>query len=191
MREAQYDRKTKETEISVKVNLDGKGKSNVKTGIKILDHMIETISMHSLIDIEVSAKGDLTHHLIEDIALSLGTAINKALGNRESLIRFGYSIIPMDCSLVIVAIDLVKRQCSIINLKLESKEVEDIKSEDIYHFLTSFTTSLNATLHIQVQYGENDHHKLECAFKALALSMRQAISKDIKRNTIASTKGIL
>ncbi|MCP8319712.1 MAG: imidazoleglycerol-phosphate dehydratase, partial [archaeon] len=119
MREAQFERKTSETEVKVRVNLDGKGKSSASTGLKFLDHMIKTLSTHSLIDISITAKGDLKHHLIEDVAIGLGEALKNALGNREGINRFGSSIVPMDCSLAIAAIDLVKRPYSVIDLKIE------------------------------------------------------------------------
>ncbi|MCP8308960.1 MAG: imidazoleglycerol-phosphate dehydratase HisB [archaeon] len=191
MREARFERKTSETEVKVMVNLDGEGKSSVKTGLKFLDHMIKTLSTHSLIDISITAKGDLKHHLIEDIAIGLGEALRDALGSREGINRFGSSMVPMDCSLAIAAIDLVKRPYSVIDLKIKGKAVEDIKTEDIYHFLKSLSSSLEANLHLQVQYGLNDHHKIEAAFKALALSLRQAISIDPRRKGIPSAKGAI
>ncbi|MGQ9468549.1 MAG: imidazoleglycerol-phosphate dehydratase HisB [Nitrososphaerales archaeon] len=191
MREAQFDRKTGETEVKVRVNLDGKGESDVNAGLKFLDHMIKTLSTHSLIDISITAKGDLKHHLVEDIAIGLGEALKNALGNREGIYRFGYSMVPMDCSLAIAAIDLVKRPYSMIDLKIEGKAVEDIKTEDIYHFLKSLSSSLEANLHLQIQYGSNDHHKVEAAFKALALSLRQAIAIDPKMKGIPSAKGAI
>ncbi len=191
MRKAQFERKTSETEVNIKVNLNGEGKSSVKTGLKFLNHMIKTLSTHSLIDINIIAKGDLRHHLIEDIAIGLGEALKNALGNREGINRFGSSIVPMDCSLAIAAIDLVKRPYSVIDLKLEGKAAEDMKTEDIYHFLKSLSSSLEANLHLQVQYGLNDHHKIEAAFKALALSLRQAVSLDPRRKGIPSAKGAI
>lgn len=191
MREAEFERKTSETEVKVRVNLDGIGKSNVKTGLKFLDHMIKTLSSHSLIDISITAEGDLNHHLIEDVAIGLGEALKKALGSREGINRFGSSIVPMDCSLAIAAIDLVRRPYSVVDLKVESKAIEGIETENIYHFLRSFFSSLEANLHLQVQYGSNDHHKVEAAFKALALSLRQAISLDLRRKGIPSTKGAM
>ena len=191
MREGQFERKTSETEVKVKVNLDREGKNNVETGLRFLNHMIKTLSTHSLIDISITAKGDLKHHLVEDVAIGLGEALKKALGNREGIIRFGSSIVPMDCSLAISAIDLIKRPYSVIDLKIEGKTVEDMKTEDIYHFLKSLSSSLEANLHLQVQYGSNDHHKIEAAFKALALSLRHATSIDPKRKGIPSAKGAM
>jgi len=191
LREGQFERKTSETEVKVRVNPDGEGKSSVKTGLKFLDHMIKTLSTHSLIDITITAKGDLKHHLVEDIAIGLGEALKNALGNREGINRFGSSMVPMDCSLAISAIDLVKRPYSVIDLKIEGKIIEDMKAEDIYHFLKSLSSSLEANLHLQVQYGSNDHHKIEAAFKALALSLRHATSIDQRRKGIPSAKGAI
>lgn len=191
MREGQFERETSETEVKVRVNLNGEGKSSVKTGLKFLDHMIKTLSTHSLINITITAKGDLKHHLVEDVATGLGEALKNALGNREGINRFGSSIVPMDCSLAISAIDLVKRPYSVIDLKMEGKTIEDMKAEDIYHFLKSLSSSLEANLHLQVQYGSNDHHKIEAAFKALALSLRKAMSMDQRRRGIPSAKGAM
>ena len=191
MREAHLKRKTSETEVNVKIKLGGNGNSRTKTGIRFLDHMIRTLSIHSLIDIEIIAIGDLVHHVVEDAAIGLGEALKKALGDRSGIRRFGSSIVPMDCSLAVVAIDLVKRPYSVLDLKVENKEIGDIKTEDIYHFLNTLASSLEANFHIQVQYGENDHHKIEAAFKALALSLRQAASIDPKRKGTPSAKGAI
>lgn len=191
MREGHFERKTSETEVDVEVKLDGKGKSCAKTGVKFLDHMIKTISTHSLIDIDIKAEGDLVHHLVEDAAIGLGEALKKALGDRNGIRRFGSSIVPMDCSLAIVAIDLVKRPYCVIDLKVEGREIGDTKTEDIYHFLNSLASSLEANFHVQVQYGENDHHKIEAAFKALALSLRQSVSIDQRRKGTPSAKGAI
>jgi len=191
LREAQFERKTSETKVRVEVNLDGRGKSEVRTGLKFLDHMIKTISTHSMIDISVTAKGDLKHHLVEDVAIGLGEALKKALSDRKGLYRFGSSVVPMDCSLAVAAIDLVKRPYSILDLKIEGKAIEDMKAEDVYHFLKSLTSSIEANLHVQVQYGLNDHHKIEAAFKAFALSLRQATSIDPRRKGIPSAKGAI
>src|SRR5271157_454289 len=174
MRTEEVYRKTKETEVQVKVNLDGEGKANIATGVPFLDHMLTSLATHSLIDITASVKGDLVHHCVEDLAISLGEALNKALGTREGIARFGNSAAPMDCSLAFAAVDLVKRPYFKIDLKLRGKKVEEMPTEDIVHFFESFATSLQANVHVFVQYGNNDHHKAEAAVKALALSLRQA-----------------
>lgn len=191
MRSYKTKRKTLETSIKIKATLDGEGICDVNTGINYLDHMLNTLSKHSLIDLEIKAKGDLKHHIVEDVALALGEVISGALGKREGITRFGYAVVPMDESLVSVSIDLVKRPFAKINLEIEHDIVEDMIKEDIQHFLQSFTQSLEATVHINVEYGDDDHHKVEAAFKALALSLRKAITIDTKRKTSPSAKGVM
>tara|TARA_B100000315_G_scaffold247123_1_gene275404 strand:- start:11 stop:586 length:576 start_codon:yes stop_codon:yes gene_type:complete len=191
MRSAKTKRKTLETSIKIKVIIDGDGICEVDTGIRYLDHMINTLAKHSLIDLKIKAKGDLQHHIVEDVALALGETLSKALDNREHIIRFGNAIVPMDGSLASVSLDLVKRPYSRISLNIEHEKVEDMVKEDIQHFLQSFIQSLEATVHISVKYGEDDHHKVEAAFKALALSLRQAVMLDIRRKAPPSAKGVM
>jgi len=191
MRKEEVYRKTKETEVKIKVNLDGEGKANVSTSVPFLDHMLTSLATHSLIDIEASVKGDLVHHSVEDLALGLGEALNKALGSREGITRFGNTAAPMDCSLAFAAVDLVKRPYFKIDLKLKGKKIEDMPTEDINHFFESLTTALQANVHIFVEYGSNDHHKAEAAVKALALSLRQAIAIDPRRKGVPSSKGVI
>ena len=191
MRSAKTKRKTLETSIKIKVVIDGEGICEVNTGIRYLNHMINTLSKHSLIDLKIKAKGDLQHHIIEDVALALGDTISKALDKRERINRFGNAIVPMDGSLASVSLDLVKRPYSRIYLNIEHEIVEDMVREDIQHFLQSFIQSLEATVHINVEYGEDDHHKVEAAFKALALSLRQAVMLDIRRKASPSAKGVM
>jgi imidazoleglycerol-phosphate dehydratase len=191
MRADEVYRKTRETEVHVKVNLDSEGKADIDTGVSFLDHLITSLATHSLIDITAKVKGDLKHHAVEDLAICLGEALNKALGNREGINRFGYAAVPMDCSLAFSAVDLVKRPYSRIDLKLRGKKIEDMPSEDIYHFLETLATSLAANIHVWVEYGNNDHHKAEAAIKALALSLKQAIALDPRRKGIPSSKGVI
>jgi imidazoleglycerol-phosphate dehydratase len=191
MRTEEVYRKTKETEVKVRVNLDGEGKTAVDTGVPFLNHMLTSLATHSLIDIEASVKGDLVHHMVEDLSLGLGEALNKALGTREGITRFGNAVAPMDCSLAIAAVDLVKRPYFKIDLKLRGKKVEEMPTEDIVHFFESLTQTLQANLHIFVEYGSNDHHKAEAATKALALSLRQATAMDPRRKGIPSSKGVI
>ena len=191
MREDQVYRKTKETEVNLKVNLDGEGKVEAKTGISFFDHMLISLATHSLIDITAEVKGDLRHHSVEDLAIGLGEALNRALGNREGITRFGYAITPMDCSLAFAAVDLVKRPYSKVDLKLRGKKIEDMTTEDINHFFETLATSLCANIHIFVHYGSNDHHKAEAAIKALALSLRQAVAFDQRRRGVPSSKGVI
>ncbi|MFA5571844.1 MAG: imidazoleglycerol-phosphate dehydratase HisB [Crenarchaeota archaeon] len=191
MRSEEVYRKTKETDVKVKVNLDGEGKANIQTPVQFLSHMLTSLATHSLIDIDASVKGDLVHHIVEDLALGLGEALNKALGNREGITRFGNAFAPMDCSLALAAVDLVKRPYFKIDLKLRGKKVEDMQTEDIQHFFESFTQALQANVHIFVEYGSNDHHKAEAATKALALSLRQSIIVDSRRKGAPSSKGVI
>jgi imidazoleglycerol-phosphate dehydratase len=191
MRKEKVYRKTRETEVAVNVNLDGEGKADVNTGISFLDHMVTSFSTHSLIDVTAKVKGDLKHHAVEDLAICLGEALNKALGTREGLTRFGYAAAPMDCSLAFAAVDIVKRPYFKIDLKLRGKKVEDMAVEDLNHFFESFATSLAANVHIFTQYGSNDHHKAEAAVKALALSLKQAVTMDPRRKGVPSSKGVI
>jgi imidazoleglycerol-phosphate dehydratase len=191
MRNEKVYRKTKETEVTVSVNLDGQGKVTVCSSIPFLDHLIVSFATHSLIDISASVKGDLIHHSVEDLAICLGQALDKALGTREGIIRFGSSIVPMDCSLAVSAIDLIKRPYCKIDLKLRGKKIEDMATEDIVHFFESLSQSLQANVHIFIEYGSNDHHKAEAAIKALALALRQAAAMDPKRKGVPSSKGVI
>jgi len=191
MRVDEVYRKTRETEVHVKVNIDSEGKADIDTGVSFLDHLITSLATHSLIDITAKVKGDLKHHAVEDLAICLGEALSKALGNREGINRFGYAAVPMDCSLAFSAVDLVKRPYSRIDLKLRGKKIEDMPSEDIYHFLETLATSISANIHVWVEYGNNDHHKAEAAIKALALSLKQAMALDPRRKGIPSSKGAI
>lgn len=191
MRTADVTRETRETQISVQVNLDGSGRSDVDTDVKFLTHLIELLATHSLFDITVHARGDLVHHLVEDLALTLGQAFNKALGDRRGIARFGYAIVPLDEALAYASVDLAKRPYHVIDLKIDRDGVEDMAREDIYHFTRSLAMAMEATIHIIVQHGENDHHKIECGIKALALALRQAVAYDPRRSGVPSSKGVM
>lgn len=191
MRIGEVERKTRETEITVKVNLDGEGKAEIATGIAFFDHLLTSFATHSLIDLTAKVKSDLKHHGIEDLAISLGEALNKALANREGITRFGWATVPMDDSLGFAAVDLVKRPYAKIDLKLRGKKVEDMPTEDITHFFETLAVSLCANIHVSTSYGSNDHHKAEAAVKALALSLRQAVSLDPRRKGVPSSKGVI
>ena len=191
MREAESYRKTQETDIYVKVDLDGVGKADIKMEPSFCAHMIASLATHSLIDVTVRGEGDLKHHIMEDVAICLGEAIQKALGDASGIRRFGYAIVPMDCSLAFAAVDLSKRPYAKIDLKFDGKTIEDMPTEDLYHFLETLATSLRANIHLWIQYGVNDHHKAEAAFKALALSLRQAVSLDPRRKGTPSSKGVI
>ncbi|MCW3991921.1 MAG: imidazoleglycerol-phosphate dehydratase HisB [Candidatus Bathyarchaeota archaeon] len=191
MRIAEVSRATRETDIHLKVDLDGSGLVEVDTGVAFLDHMLKTLATHSLIDITAKATGDLRHHTVEDVSICLGEALRKALGDAVGVKRFGYAIVPMDCSLAFAAVDLANRPYANIHLSLRDLEVEDMASEDVHQFLETLAMSLRANVHIHVPYGSNGHHKVEAAFKALALSLRQAVSVDPRRSGVPSSKGVL
>lgn len=191
MRAAEVSRKTRETEVQVTVNLDALGMAEVDTGIAFLNHLITTLATHSLIDIKAKVRGDLKHHAAEDVAICLGEAIRKALGGGEGLTRFGFAAAPMDCSLVFAAVDLIKRPYAKIDLKLKGKKIEDMPCEDIHHFLETLAFSMQANIHIWTQYGNNDHHKAEAAFKALALALKQAVIIDPRKKGVPSSKGVI
>ncbi|MDA4134841.1 MAG: imidazoleglycerol-phosphate dehydratase HisB [Thaumarchaeota archaeon] len=190
MRNAKIRTKTKETEVEVQVEVDGIGTSDSKTGVRFLDHMLDSFATHSLIDLKVRAKGDLQHHLVEDVALALGQALNSALSDRAGIARFGNAVIPMDDALALVAVDLVKRPYAAVQLGLERVMVEDAPREDLEHFFTSLITSLGSTVHLKVLDGKNDHHRYEAAVKGLAVAFRIAASYDSRRSKkTPSSKG--
>lgn len=186
------ERKTKETSVQVSVLLDGTGSAKTQTGIQFLDHMIESLATHSLIDIDVKASGDLQHHVVEDVALTLGSALNSALGDRKGIRRFGYAIVPMDDALAVCAVDLVRRPYSSIEFMLERPMIEDTPREDLDHFLPSLSTTLEATIHVKLLEGRNDHHKVEAGFKSFALALRDAIALDPRRSgQLPTSKGLM
>ena len=187
------NRKTRETEVSVNVNLDGSGKISVKTGISFLDHLITSLGKHAMLDLKLSAasKDGISHHVIEDIAIALASAMDSALGSRSGITRFGYASVPMDESLAEASLDLVKRAYHKIELGIERNQIEKISKEDLEHFFCSFAQNLNACIHVTVKYGKNDHHKIEAALKAFAVAWRIAASYDKKQKGIPSTKGAM
>ena len=187
------ERRTKEVSIDIKINLDGNGTSDITTNIPFLDHIISSFARHSKIDINLTATSEdhIKHHLVEDIGIVLGQAINKALGEREKISRFGYSLIPMDESISKVAVDLIKRPYSHIDLKLERELIENISKEDIIHFIQSFVSNLNCCTHIIVEYGLNDHHKIEATMKAFAIALKTAMKFDPINEENPSTKGMM
>lgn len=182
MRSAQVRRKTKETEIEVEVVLEGEGTSDSKTGVRFLDHMLDSFATHSLIDLRVRARGDLQHHTVEDVGLALGQALSNALGDRAGVVRFGSALIPMDDALALAAVDLVKRPYAAVQLGLERVMVEDAPREDLEHFFVSLITSLGSTVHVRMLEGRNDHHKYEAAVKALAVAFRNSAAYDPRRS---------
>jgi imidazoleglycerol-phosphate dehydratase len=176
------------------VNIDGTGKTAVKTGLSFIDHLIVAIAKHSMIDISLTAISNdgILHHLVEDTSIALSQSIDRALSDRSRIRRFGHAVLPMDESLASVAIDLVKRQFYNMQLNLAAETVEGIPCEDLEHFVRSLIQNLNACTHIVVNYGDNDHHKIESAVKAFAVAFRMAASIDERRRDgVPSTKGAM
>ena len=182
-------RKTRETEVHVKLNLYGIGEVEVDVEPRFLKHMVETLARHAGFDLYLRARGDLRHHVVEDVAVCLGEALNKALGDRSGINRFGHAIVPMDECLAYASVDLVRRPWVRVDLKLSSEMVEDVAASEITHFLETLVKSMEATVHLWVEYGTDDHHKVEAAFKALAVALRQAVSK--RRGLVPSVKGVV
>tara|TARA_B100001093_G_scaffold29142_1_gene25443 strand:+ start:3101 stop:3709 length:609 start_codon:yes stop_codon:yes gene_type:complete len=189
------ERNTNETKITVKVNLDGQGLSNIDTGLPFFDHMIEQLSKHSLIDIDLNCHGDLhidSHHTVEDIGWALGSAINKALGNKKGIKRYSFSYLPMDECLTRCSVDVSGRPWLVWKVFLPTISIKDIETEIFKEFFQSFSQSASLTLHIENLYGTNTHHIIESCFKSLAVAMRGAISIDLmNKENIPSTKGTL
>ena len=194
IRKAKIESATKETAVTVEVNIDGTGKTNIKTSLSFIDHLITSIGKHAMIDITLSGKSNdgIVHHLAEDIAIALAQTIDKALGDRAKVRRFGYALVPMDESLACVSIDLVKRQFHSMQLKLTRDSIEGVPKEDLEHFVRSLVQNLNACSHVVVHYGDNDHHKVEAALKAFAVALRMAVEIDSRRKRgVPSTKGAM
>tara|TARA_Y100000590_G_scaffold249672_1_gene280522 strand:- start:22 stop:609 length:588 start_codon:yes stop_codon:yes gene_type:complete len=195
MRKSKINRKTSETSIQVDVNLDGKGKFKISTGIGFLDHMLEQLSKHSLIDINLNAKGDLKvddHHTTEDTGIALGEAIFKALGEKKSIKRFGTKYIPMDETLTRVSLDLSNRPYLIWKVKFSNKQIGKMDSELFKEWFQAFSQAAGMTLHIENLYGDNNHHIIETCYKGLARALREAVSIDIReKGRVPSTKGKL
>ena len=193
IRKSKIKRETKETSVSVSLNLDGSGKTSVDTGISFLNHLITSFGKHAMLDLAVKAKSKdkIEHHLIEDTAIAIGSSIDRALGSRTGITRFSYASVPMDESLAEASLDLVKRPYSKITLLVKRNSVEGISKEDIQHFFQSLTQNLNSCVHVTVKYGDNDHHKIEAAIKSLAVAIRNASLKDKKQKGIPSTKGAM
>ena len=195
MRQAKVDRNTNETKISVEVDLDGTGIYEINTGIGFLDHMLEQLSRHSLIDLTVKAKGDLHidgHHTTEDTGLAIGQAIHKALGNRVGIMRFGHALIPMDETLTRVALDLSNRPYLIWKVNFNRPKLGEMDTELFREWFQALSQAAGITLHVEVLYGENNHHMIESCFKALARSLRQALEIDQRRtDAVPTTKGVL
>jgi len=192
-REAEVLRETRETRISVRLTLDGSGQASIATGIGFYDHLLTSLAHHSLFDLWIEAEGDLhidEHHTVEDIALSLGETLSRALGDRAGIERFGEASVPMDESLATCVLDLSGRPYAVLDLPFHGERVGALPTQLVEHALESLARTAGATLHLRAS-GRNDHHMAEASFKALARALRRAVSIDPRRTGVASTKGTL
>ena len=195
MRKHSLTRKTKETDIKVKISLDGKGTNNINTGIGFLDHMLEQLSKHSMIDIDLSASGDLHidyHHTTEDSALALGEAFSKSLGDRKGIFRFGQALSAMDETLSRIVVDCSNRPYLVWKVNFSKPKLGEMDTELFKEWFQAFAQTAGITLHVENLYGENNHHIVESCFKGLARALKEAIKIDQKRkDEVPSTKGTL
>jgi len=194
-RTATMHRKTAETDIRARLNLDGRGRYEISTGVRFLDHMLELFTRHGGFDLELRARGDLDvdqHHTVEDVGLVLGQLLREAVGTKKGINRAGYFIMPMDETLGIAAIDLSGRPCLVLHVPLKARHVGDLQSELLEDFFQAFANSAGANLHLKVAYGRSSHHAVEALFKALARALRYACSRDRRlKSQLPSTKGLL
>ena len=195
MRKGSYERKTKETEVTVEIDLDGSGKYDVSTGVGFLDHMMEQLSRHSLMDLSIRAKGDLHidfHHTTEDVGIAVGEAFAQALGDMKGITRFGSALIPMDETLTRVALDLSNRPYLVWKVGFTRPKLGDMDTELLKEWFQAFAQSSGLTLHVENLYGENNHHIVESAYKGLARALRIAVEIDPRKaDAVQSTKGTL
>jgi imidazoleglycerol-phosphate dehydratase len=194
-RSATIHRKTNETDIRLKLNLDGRGKSRVTTGIRFFDHMLDLVARHGAFDLEITAKGDLDvdqHHTVEDVGIALGEAVLKALGSKRGILRAGYFLMPMDETLAAAAVDLSGRPYCVVNAKISAKRVGDFQTELTEDFFQGFAQAARSNVHLRALYGRSSHHQVEAMFKAFARALRFAVSRDKRlRSVLPSTKGLL
>jgi imidazoleglycerol-phosphate dehydratase len=194
-RSATIHRKTNETDIRLKLNLDGRGKSRVTTRIRFFDHMLDLVARHGAFDLDITAKGDLDvdqHHTVEDVGIALGEAVQKALGSKRGILRAGYFLMPMDETLAAAAVDLSGRPYCVVNAKISAKRVGDFQTELAEDFFQGFAQAARANVHLRALYGRSSHHQVEAMFKAFARALRFAVSRDKRlRSVLPSTKGLL
>ncbi len=195
MRRALIDRRTAETQITIRLGLEGRGRYTVRTGIRFLDHMLELVSRHGAFDLQIDASGDLDvdqHHTVEDVGIALGEAVAKAIGSRRGINRAGYFIMPMDETLAVAAIDLSGRPHAVVDLRLRVRYVGDLQSELVQDFFEGFAQGARANVHLKLLYGRSSHHQVEALFKAFARALRVACDKDSRMaKQLPSTKGLL
>jgi imidazoleglycerol-phosphate dehydratase len=193
VRRAEVSRKTSETAITLALTLDGEGRAEIATGVGFLDHMLTSLTKHARFDLSLKCEGDLEiddHHTVEDCALALGQALDRALGERRGIVRFGWAYAPLDEALARAVVDLSGRPCAVVELGLVREMLGDVACENLAHFLVSLATMGRRALHVDVLRGANDHRRAEAAFKALALALRQAVAAD-GTDRVPSTKGVL
>ena len=193
-RVAKIERITKETKIKLELNLDGSGKTEIKTGIGFLDHMLNLWAFHGLFDLKIKCSGDLeidAHHTTEDIAIVLGSALAKAVGEKKGIFRYGHAYVPMDEALIRSALDLSGRSEFVFSGEFSQQTIGQLDTQMITHFFRSLAMSSGMTLHMVILYGINDHHKCEGLFKALGRALRVAVELDPRRTEVVSTKGTL
>ena len=195
MRRATITRKTSETQIALTLRLEGRGRYDVSTGIRFLDHMLELVTRHGAFDLDLRATGDLDvdqHHTVEDVGIVLGEAVAAAVGTKRGINRAGYFVMPMDETLAVAAIDLSGRPHAAIDLGTNARLVGDLQTELVHDFFEGFAAAARANVHVKVLYGRSSHHKVEASFKAFARALRVAVSKDKQlRAALPSTKGLL
>jgi imidazoleglycerol-phosphate dehydratase len=195
VRRGVVERQTAETSISIRLALDGRGRYDVRTGIRFLDHMLELFTRHGGFDLRVRAEGDLDvdqHHTVEDIGIALGEAVEAALGSRRGINRAGYFVMPMDESIGVVAIDLGGRAHAVVDARVKTQTVGDLQADLLTDFFEGFARGARANVHLKVLYGRSDHHKVEALFKAFGRALRMACSRDRRlAKVMPSTKGLL
>jgi len=195
MRKAQIQRKTNETDIKLTLNVDGKGRYEVSTGIHFFDHMLELFAKHGAFDLQLACNGDLDvdqHHTVEDVGIALGNAFDRALGDYKGIMRAGYFLMPMDETLGIAAVDLSGRAACVVETKVRTRLVGDLQTELVFDFFEGFARGARANVHLKTMYGRSNHHKIEALFKAFARALRFACMRDRRMaNMLPSTKGLL
>jgi imidazoleglycerol-phosphate dehydratase len=191
-RKSAQKRETRETSISLELNLDGRGQCEINTGLGMLDHLLSQIARHGVFDIKISARGDDAHHLVEDVAITLGQAFNEALGEKRGIVRVCSATVPMDDTLASVAVDLGGRGYAVLNLPFDDNDMAGFPTDLVRHFLESFAAEARLNLHVRILYGVNDHHKAEALFKALARALDGATRIDPRiSGELPSTKEFL
>jgi imidazoleglycerol-phosphate dehydratase len=195
MRKAKLRRTTKETDVQLSLNLDGRGKSKIATGIRFFDHMLEQIARHGGLDLDLAARGDLDvdqHHTVEDVGIALGDAVKKTLGSKRGILRAAYFLMPMDDCLAAAALDFSGRAYCVCNFKISAPRVGDFQTELMEDFFRAFAYAAGANVHLKLVYGRSSHHQVESIFKAFAKALRFAVTRDRQlRRVLPSTKGLL